>query len=87
MVALQGRCVRLSARRGQGLQQLRGQRARACAKLPNVLRLCGLQRLRHLPRQGAQTGRELRRGDKVAARGGHQPQLTCPAAVVAQTRA
>ena len=83
------------ALRQQAVQQLQGQRARAGAKLPDLVRLRLLQSLRHLGGQGlAKQGRDLGGGDKVAAayllavlRGvGQGPKFKAVVGVITQPR-
>ena len=73
--------------RAQGVEQLRGQRPGARAELPDLARARALQRLGHLGGHHlAEHGRELGRGDEVAAARGHGTQLGAGVGVVAQAQ-
>ena len=75
------------AERVECLEQLRGQHARPGAELPQLARRARLQGLRELARQRvSEQRRQFRRGDEIAARLRHQPELAARVRVVAQAR-
>src|SRR5206468_1141574 len=66
-------------------QQAGRERTRAGAELPDRVASAGVERLRHLSRQGArEEWRELGRGDEVAARRRHAAEDRTAARVVAE---
>jgi len=70
----------------QRVQQLQGQGARACAKLPYLVGVCHGQGLTHTVRQRApKPGGHFRGSDEVAARGGGGAKFAQLVGVVAQT--